>query len=112
MGAQESPRRRRPIQGSLSRPVPTCYHGNGPREEPPGAEERSRSRAELSGSPSLPPSQRHSGGSGGTSPSLSPPTDASSPQSGFLRNVKKRESKGKGKELQGAEGPPDQSIHH
>ncbi|XP_062313826.1 neurabin-1 isoform X1 [Osmerus eperlanus] len=96
---QESPRRRRSIQESLSLPVPTCYHGNGQKEEPPVAEERSRSKAELSGSPSLPPSQRHSGGSGGGSPSLSPPTDASSPQSGILRNVKKRESKGKGKEL-------------
>ena len=60
------------------------------------------SKAELSSSPV---SHRDSMESGG-SPSLSPPKDTPSPQSphspsGFLRNVKKRESKGKGKEPKG-----------
>ncbi|KAK0141674.1 Neurabin-1 [Merluccius polli] len=91
---EEPPRRRRSIQESLSLPVPVCYPGNGQREEPVDS-----SKAELSSSPV---SHRDSMESGG-SPSLSPPKDTPSPQSphspsGFLRNVKKRESKGKGKE--------------
>ncbi|XP_071774052.2 uncharacterized protein ppp1r9ala isoform X1 [Centroberyx gerrardi] len=97
---QETPRRRRSIQESLSLPVPVCYPGNGQRDDPAETRDGSRSKVELSSSPSLSPSQRDSVESGGT-PSLSPPKETSSPHSpsGFLRNVKKRESKGKGKEL-------------
>ncbi|XP_056145368.1 neurabin-1 isoform X2 [Lampris incognitus] len=97
---EECPRRRRSIQESLSLPVSVCYPGNGQREDPTEAREGSRSKAELSSSPSLSPSQRDSIESG-ESPSLSPPKDASSPHSpsAFLRSVKKRESKGKGKEV-------------
>uniref|UniRef100_A0A671YHP1 Protein phosphatase 1 regulatory subunit 9A-like A n=1 Tax=Sparus aurata TaxID=8175 RepID=A0A671YHP1_SPAAU len=60
----------------------------------------SRRTAELSSSPSLSPSLGDSVESSG-SPSLSSPKDNTSPHSpsGFMRNVKKRESKGKGKEL-------------
>ncbi|KAG7282245.1 hypothetical protein CRUP_038413, partial [Coryphaenoides rupestris] len=92
---EEAPRRRRSIQESLSLPVPVCYPGNGQREEP-----AERSKAELSSSPS----HRDSMESGG-SPSLSSPKDTPSPHSpsGFLRNVKKRESKGKGKEVKAEE---------
>ncbi|KAK6292588.1 hypothetical protein J4Q44_G00371720 [Coregonus suidteri] len=99
---EDYPRRRRSIQESLFLPVPICYPGNSQRDEIPEAGERSRSKLELSSSASLPPSQRNSVESG-SSPSLSPPKDASSlsphSPSGLLRNVKKRESKGKGKEL-------------
>ncbi|XP_031415259.1 neurabin-1 isoform X3 [Clupea harengus] len=97
----EVPRlRRRSIQESLSLPVPICGpSGNGQKEE--GAEEvaTARGTADLSGSPSPPGNQRASMESG-DSGSLSPPKDTapSSSPSGFLRNVKKRESKGKGKE--------------
>uniref|UniRef100_A0A4W5JY10 Neurabin-1 n=1 Tax=Hucho hucho TaxID=62062 RepID=A0A4W5JY10_9TELE len=99
---EDSTSRRRCIQESLSLPGPICYPRNGQRDDTPEAAERSRSKLKLSSSPSLPPSQRDSVESGG-SPSLSPPKDTSLPSphspSGFLRNVKKRESKGKGKEL-------------
>ncbi|XP_041700263.1 neurabin-1 isoform X1 [Coregonus clupeaformis] len=99
---EDSTRRKRCIQESLSLPVPMCYPRTGQRDDTPEAGERSRSKVKLSSSPSLPPSQRDSVESGG-SPSLSPPKDTSLPSphspSGFLRNVKKRESKGKGKEL-------------
>ncbi|XP_070693786.1 neurabin-1 isoform X2 [Pempheris klunzingeri] len=97
---QESPRRRRSIQESLSLPVPVCYPGNGQKDDPGESRDGSRSKAELSSSPSLSPSLGDSIESSG-SPSLSPPKDTLSPQSpsGFMRNVKKRESKGKGKEL-------------
>uniref|UniRef100_A0A3B4ZRG6 Neurabin-1 n=1 Tax=Stegastes partitus TaxID=144197 RepID=A0A3B4ZRG6_9TELE len=98
---QESPRRRRrSIQESLSLPVPVCYPGNGQKEDPGETRDGSRNKAELSSSPSLSPSQGDSVESSG-SPSLSPPKHSSSPHSpsGFMRNVKKRESKGKGKEL-------------
>ncbi|XP_076119897.1 neurabin-1 isoform X1 [Alosa pseudoharengus] len=96
-------RRRRSIQESLSLPVPFCGHpGNGQREE--GAEDAAvsvspRATADLSSSPSPSANQRASMESG-DSGSLSPPKDTTSPSSpsGFLRNVKKRESKGKGKE--------------
>ncbi|XP_042162955.1 neurabin-1 isoform X6 [Oncorhynchus tshawytscha] len=95
-------RRRRSIQESLSLPVPICYSGNGQKDEIPEAGERPRSKLELSSSSSLPPSQRNSAESG-SSPSLSPPKDTAllSPHSpsGLQRNVKKRESRGKGKEL-------------
>ncbi|CAL8370064.1 unnamed protein product [Arctogadus glacialis] len=84
---EQPPRRRRSIQESLSLPVPVGQPGNGQREE--SAE---RGKAELSSSPS----HRDSMESGG-SPSLSPPSPHS--PSGFPRNAKKRESKGKGKEV-------------
>nr|XP_046218899.1 neurabin-1-like isoform X3 [Oncorhynchus gorbuscha] len=96
---EDSASRKRCIQESLSLPGPICCPRNGQRDDTP---EAARSKLKLSSSPSLPPSQRDSVESGG-SPSLSPPKDTSSPSphspSGFLRNVKKRESKGKGKEL-------------
>ncbi|XP_024261004.1 neurabin-1 isoform X3 [Oncorhynchus tshawytscha] len=99
---EDSASRKRCIQESLSLPGPICCPRNGQRDDTPEAAERSRSKLKLSSSPSLPASQRDSVESGG-SPSLSPPKDTSSPSphspSGFLRNVKKRESKGKGKEL-------------
>uniref|UniRef100_A0A3Q3J2W2 Neurabin-1 n=1 Tax=Monopterus albus TaxID=43700 RepID=A0A3Q3J2W2_MONAL len=72
---QESPRKRRSIQESLSLPVPVYYLGTGQKGE----------SIESGGSPS------------------SPPKDDSSPHSpsGFMRNVKKRESKSKGKGAKG-----------
>lgn len=99
---QESPRRRRSIQESLSLPVPVCYPGNGQKDDPGETRDGCRSKAELSSSPSLSPSLVDSIESSG-SPSLSSPKDTLSPHSpsGFMRNVKKRESKGKGKELKG-----------
>uniref|UniRef100_A0AAY5KHW2 Neurabin-1 n=1 Tax=Esox lucius TaxID=8010 RepID=A0AAY5KHW2_ESOLU len=85
--------RRRSFQESLSVPVPISS-GNGQKDDPPEAGERSR----------LPLSQRDSGESGGSS-SLSQPKDTSLPSphspSGVLHNVKKRDSKGKVKELKG-----------
>ncbi|XP_056436304.1 neurabin-1 [Gadus chalcogrammus] len=84
---EQPPRRRRSIQESLSLPVPVGQPGNGQREE-----SADRGKAELSSSPS----HRDSMESGG-SPSLSPPSPHS--PSGFPRNAKKRESKGKGKEV-------------
>ncbi|KAG7256682.1 hypothetical protein CRUP_003548, partial [Coryphaenoides rupestris] len=89
--AEEPPRRRRSIQEGLSLPVPVCYPRNGQREEP-----AERSKAEFSSSPSHRDSMESWG-----SPSLLSPKDTPSPPSpsGFLRNVKKRESKGKGKEV-------------
>ncbi|XP_078118015.1 neurabin-1 isoform X2 [Sander vitreus] len=96
---QESPRRRRSIQESLSLPVPVCYPGNGQKDDPGETKDGSRSQAELSSSPSLSLSQGDSVESSG-SPSFSLPKDTSSPHSpsGFMHNVKKRESKGKSKE--------------
>lgn len=87
---------------SLSLPVNVCYPGNGQKEDPGETREACSNKAELSSSPSLSPSQGDSVESSG-SPSLSPPIHSSSPQSpsGFMRNVKKRESKGRGKELRG-----------
>ncbi|XP_041662944.1 neurabin-1 isoform X2 [Cheilinus undulatus] len=97
---QESPRRRRSIQEALSLPVPVCYPGNGQKDDPGETRDVSKSKTELSSSPSLSHSLGDSVESSG-SPSLSPPKDTSSPHSPsqFMRNVKKRESKGKGKEL-------------
>nr|XP_046259334.1 neurabin-1 isoform X2 [Scatophagus argus] len=97
---QESPRRRRSsIQESLSLPVPVCYPGNGPKDDQGETRDGPKNKAEISSSPSLSPSLGDSVESGG-SPSLSSPKDAMSPHSpsGLMRNVKKRESKGKGKE--------------
>ncbi|XP_010878171.1 neurabin-1 isoform X2 [Esox lucius] len=88
---EDMSRRRRSFQESLSVPVPISS-GNGQKDDPPEAGERSR----------LPLSQRDSGESGGSS-SLSQPKDTSLPSphspSGVLHNVKKRDSKGKVKEL-------------
>jgi len=91
---QESPRRRRSIQESLSLPVPVCYPGNGQKGDPGERRDGSRSKAELS--------QGESAESSG-SPSLSSPKDISSPHSpsGLMRNVKKREPKGKNKDSKG-----------
>ncbi|KAM8854765.1 neurabin-1 isoform 3-T3 [Spinachia spinachia] len=94
---QEFPRRRRSIQESLSLPVPVCYPGNGQKEDVGETRDGSRSKAELSSSPSLSPSQGD-GIESSRSVSLSSPKDSHSP-SGLMRNVKKRESKGKSKEL-------------
>lgn len=110
---EDSVSRRRCIQESLSLPGPICYPRNAQRDNTPEAAERSRSKLKLSSSPSLPPSQRDSVESGG-SPSLSSSKDTSLPSphspSGFLRNVKKRESKGKGKELKGTVPHPEISL--
>uniref|UniRef100_A0A8C6TYS4 Neurabin-1 n=1 Tax=Neogobius melanostomus TaxID=47308 RepID=A0A8C6TYS4_9GOBI len=84
---QESPRRRRSWQESLSLPVPVCYAPSGPREDTV----HSKDKADMSSSPSLSPSQGDSIESRG-SPS---PVKEASP--GFMRNAKKRESKGKSK---------------
>ncbi|XP_028292483.1 neurabin-1 isoform X2 [Gouania willdenowi] len=86
---QETPLRRRSIQESLFLPVAVGCPGN---------TEASRSKAELSSSPSLSPLQGDSIGSG--SPPLSPLKHNSSLQSptDSTHNVKKRESKGKGKD--------------
>lgn len=99
---QEAPRRRSSFQESLSLPVPICYPSNGQTDDPPETRNGSRNKLELSSSPSLSPSQGDSAESIG-SPSLSPPKDNTSPHSpsGFLRSAKKRESKGKSKELKG-----------
>ncbi|KAM4558311.1 neurabin-1 isoform 1-T1 [Odontesthes bonariensis] len=97
---QESDKRRMSIQESMSLPVTACYSGNGQKDDPGEDRDASRSNAELSSSPSLSPSQGDSVEST-SSPSLSSPKHSSSPHSpsSFMRNVKKRESKGKGKEL-------------
>ncbi|XP_074550685.1 neurabin-1 isoform X2 [Halichoeres trimaculatus] len=97
---QEPPRRRSSIQESLSLPVPVCYPGNGQKDDPSESRDVAKTKAELPSSPSLSHSMGDSVESSG-SPSLSSPKDTSSPHSpsGFMRNVKKRESKGKGKEL-------------
>ncbi|XP_077583762.1 uncharacterized protein ppp1r9ala isoform X2 [Stigmatopora nigra] len=87
---QELPRRSS-IQESLSLPVPICYSMNEQKEE-------LKSKAELSNSPSLSPSQGDSIESSG-SLSLSPISDASTPlsPSRIMGNVKKREPKVKEK---------------
>lgn len=84
---QESPRRRRSWQESLALPVPVCYSPSAPREDTVP----SKDKADMSSSPSLSPSQGDSIESCG-SPS---PVKETSP--GFMRNAKKRESKGKSK---------------
>ncbi|XP_064183265.1 neurabin-1 isoform X1 [Anguilla rostrata] len=90
----EPPVRRRSIQESLALPVPIMGPGVECNSEgPETAGRQAKGRPEVLASPSL-----LAGSS--SSPALSPPKDAPSPHSpsGFLRNVKKRESKGKGKE--------------
>ncbi|XP_063069475.1 neurabin-1 isoform X2 [Engraulis encrasicolus] len=102
----EVPRlRRRSIQESLSLPVPLGGQAgsNGRKEELSPGGEASGESPSLSGSSPSSPAQADQRASmeSGDSGSLSPPKDtAASPSSpsGFLRNVKKRESKGKGKE--------------
>ncbi|CAL9690244.1 unnamed protein product [Knipowitschia caucasica] len=79
---EENPRRRRSWQESLALPLPVCYTQS-PRDN-------TRDQ-EMSSSPSLTPSQGDSMESYG---SPSPVKDASP---GYLRNAKKRESKGKTK---------------
>ncbi|XP_055009424.1 neurabin-1 isoform X2 [Boleophthalmus pectinirostris] len=83
---QESPRRRRSWQESLSLPVPVCYT-NVQREDP----ERSKDQAQLSSSPSLSPSQ------GDSIESCGSPSPVKDTSPGFMRNPKKKESKGKTK---------------
>lgn len=99
---EESPRRRRSIQESLSLPVPVCFPANGQKDDPGEAKDGFRGRAELSSSPSasLGDSIESSG-----SPLASPKEAVSPPSSlGFMRNAKKRESKGKAKEVKGQSG--------
>lgn len=92
------------MQESLSLPVPICYPGNGQKDDSAESKDGSKSKAELSSSPSLSASLGDSVESSG-SPSLSPPKDSPSPHSpsGVTRNVKKRESKSKGKDLKGTQ---------
>ncbi|KAL2081592.1 hypothetical protein ACEWY4_023445 [Coilia grayii] len=111
----ELPRvRRRSIQESLSLPVPLGGQpGSGQREEASSCLEEAgaalaglsgggspKVTADLSGSPSSLQGNQRASMESGDSGSLSPPKDTASTSSpsGFLRNVKKRESKGKGKE--------------
>ncbi|XP_015821969.1 neurabin-2 isoform X1 [Nothobranchius furzeri] len=97
---QESTRKRRSIQESLALPIPVCYPGNEQPDDPLESRDASKTKSELSSSPSLSPSQGDSAESCG-SPHFSPPKHSSSPQSpsGFMHNVKKKEPKAKGKEL-------------
>lgn len=89
------------MQESLALPVNVCYPGNGQKDIQGETRDASKSKAEMSSSPSLSPSLGDSIESSGSP--LSSPKHTSSPQSpsGFMRNAKKRESKGKGKELKG-----------
>ncbi|XP_075896274.1 neurabin-1 isoform X4 [Nelusetta ayraudi] len=86
----ECPRRRSSIQESLALPVIGCYPGDAAAE--------AADTFKASSSPSLSASVADSVESSGSL--LSSPKDASSAHSptGFTRNAKKRESKGKGKE--------------
>ncbi|XP_066497441.1 neurabin-1 isoform X2 [Hoplias malabaricus] len=86
---------RRSVHDSLSLPVSMSHPANGQREELSKAQPMVSPKiiADLSGSPSP-----HRASADSTeSPTLSPPKDSS--PSGFLRNVKKRESKGKSKDI-------------
>ncbi|CAG09960.1 unnamed protein product, partial [Tetraodon nigroviridis] len=86
-----------PSEESLSLPVPVCFPANGQKDDPGEAKDGFRGRAELSSSPSasLGDSIESSG-----SPLASPKEAVSPPSSsGFMRNAKKRESKGKAKEV-------------
>ncbi|MCJ8732616.1 hypothetical protein PDJAM_G00213350 [Pangasius djambal] len=96
--SQGLPHRRRSLQDSLSLPVPISPPANDQKEEPGTARPlgTSRSSMELSVPQSSP-------GTSTENPSISTTKDSS--PSGFLRNVKKRESKGKGKEVK--EDPSD-----
>ncbi|XP_015257004.1 PREDICTED: neurabin-1-like isoform X2 [Cyprinodon variegatus] len=108
---QESAGRRRSVQESLALPVNVCYPGNGQKDIQGETRDASKSKAEMSSSPSLSPSLGDSIESSGSP--LSSPKHTSSPQSpsGFMRNAKKRESKGKGKELKEELSEPSTSKH-
>ncbi|MEQ2272022.1 hypothetical protein XENORESO_013140, partial [Xenotaenia resolanae] len=108
---QESTERQPSLQESLTLPVNVCYPGNGQKDDPGETRDSSKSKAELSSSPSLSPSPGESVESS-SSPSLSSPKHTSSPHSpsGFMRNVKKRESKGKGKELKEELSEPSTAV--
>ncbi|KAM4731650.1 neurabin-1 isoform 2-T2 [Anableps anableps] len=108
---QESPGRQRSTQESLALPVNVCHPGNGQKDDPGETRDPSKSKAELSSSPSLSPSLGDSVESS-SSPSLSSPKHTSSPHSPstFMRNVKKRESKGKGKELKEELSEPSTAV--
>ncbi|PWA31317.1 hypothetical protein CCH79_00002769 [Gambusia affinis] len=103
---QESVGRRQSTQESPALPVDVCHPGQKDNLGETG--DASKSKLELSSSPSLSPSLGDSVESC-SNPSLSTPKHTSSPHSpsGFMRNVKKRESKGKGKELKGGKGKKD-----
>ncbi|KAG7466870.1 hypothetical protein MATL_G00146960 [Megalops atlanticus] len=95
----ESLRTGRSVRESLSLPVPVLHPGNGQKGESPEGVGNGQSKAELASTPSLPAgvSHRRAGAGTGGSPGLLPPKDTSTPRSptGFLRSVKKRESKSK-----------------
>ncbi|KAM9486042.1 neurabin-1 isoform 2-T2 [Clarias gariepinus] len=95
--SQGRPHRRRSLQDSLSLPVSISSSAKGQTEEPGHAPllGTSRSTTELSAPLSSP----------GTSTECSSIFPSTSSPTGFLRNVKKRESKGKGKEVK--EDPSD-----
>ncbi|XP_007546686.2 neurabin-1-like isoform X2 [Poecilia formosa] len=97
---QESAGRRQSTQESPALPVDICHPGNGQKDDPGETGDTSKSKLEMSSSPSLSPSLGDSAECC-SNPSLSSPKHTSSPHSppGLMRNVKKRESKGKGKEL-------------
>ncbi|KAM9710733.1 neurabin-1 isoform 1-T1 [Menidia menidia] len=107
---QEPDKRRKSMQESMSLPVTACYPGNEQKDDPARNRGASSSKTELSSSPSLSPSQGDSVESS-SSPPLSPQQHSSSPHSpsSFMRNVKKRESKGKGKELKEEPSEPSPS---
>ncbi|XP_062862405.1 neurabin-1 isoform X2 [Trichomycterus rosablanca] len=89
--AEVSPVRRRSIQESLALPLPITQHTNGQMEEACTVRAVGSSRNIMDLSPAS------YGTSADSEESPSPTKDSS--QSGFLRNVKRRESKGKGKDL-------------
>uniref|UniRef100_A0A3B3Z459 PDZ domain-containing protein n=1 Tax=Poecilia mexicana TaxID=48701 RepID=A0A3B3Z459_9TELE len=103
---QESAGRRQSTQESPALPVDICHPGNGQKDDPGETGDTSKSKLEMSSSPSLSPSLGDSAECC-SNPSLSSPKHTSSPHSppGLMRNVKKRESKGKGKELKGTQEP-------
>ncbi|XP_036396667.1 neurabin-1-like [Megalops cyprinoides] len=95
----ESLRTGRSVRESLSLPVPVLHPGNRQKGESPESVGNGQSKAELASTPSLPAGVSHKRASAGSgaSPGLPPPKDSSTPRSptGFLRSVKKRESKSK-----------------
>lgn len=90
-----TPVRRRSIKEGLFLPLPITQHTNGQMDD--------ASTGHMSGSSQnimdLSPASHGTSADSEESPSLSPTKDSS--QAGFLRNVKKRESKGKAKDLKG-----------
>lgn len=79
--------------------MPVCLPGNGQKDDPGETKDGFRGKAELSSSPSA--SLGESIDSSGNP--LASPKEATPPHSssGMMRNAKKRESKGKGKEVKG-----------